>query len=129
MKSDTHIKVCPCGEEFEKPKNRIQKYCSWVCQVAARKPKTKYVIPNRSKKRAKQEAKYYKRVKEWKKDKMCAVYPNRKCVECHHMKGRIGDLLLDERFWLPVSVEGHRRIENNPDWAKENGYSLSRLAE
>jgi hypothetical protein len=44
------------------------------------------------------------------------------------MKGRIGDLLTDRRYMLPVSDRGHKKIELNPDWAKEMGYSLSRLA-
>jgi hypothetical protein len=30
---------------------------------------------------------------------------------------------------LPVSDEGYRKIELNPEWAKEMGYSLSRLAD
>ena len=26
--------------------------------------------------------------------------------ECHHIRGRNGDLLLDERYWLPSLVPG-----------------------
>lgn len=48
-------------------------------------------------------------------------------TEIHHMKGRVGDLLLDQKYWLAVSREGHRKIEENPDWAKEMGYSISRI--
>lgn len=59
----------------------------------------------------------------------CAVYPNRPSTEVHHMKGRATiELLLDKRYWLPVSRPGHRRIELNPEWAKAKGFSLSRLA-
>ena len=60
------------------------------------------------------------------KNPFCAVTGNR-ATEVHHMKGREGGLLLDERYWLAVSREGHVEIENNPVWAKEMGYSLNRL--
>jgi frataxin-like iron-binding protein CyaY len=43
------------------------------------------------------------------------------------MKGRSGALLNDKRYWLAVSRKGHRFIEDNPKWAKDNGYSLYRL--
>lgn len=59
---------------------------------------------------------------------------NQKCpitgkqtTDVHHKKGRVGSLLLDTRFWLAVSREGHRQIEENPEWAKENNYSLNRI--
>lgn len=59
---------------------------------------------------------------------------NKKCpitgkptTDVHHMKGRIGSLLLDTRYWVALSREGHKFVEENPEWAKENGYSLNRL--
>jgi hypothetical protein len=48
-------------------------------------------------------------------------------TEIHHMKGRMGKLLIDERYFLAVSREGHIKIGDNPEWAMEMGYSLSRL--
>lgn len=86
-------------------------------------------IPRRSKKGQKEDRKYtVKRLQ------FLAQPKNLRCpitgeiaTEIHHMKGRVGKLLLDDRFWLAVSREGHRRIEENPEWAKEMGYSLSRL--
>lgn len=59
--------------------------------------------------------------------KRCAVFPHLKATQVHHMKGRIGELLLDQRYWLPVSDSGHKEIELNPEWAKAEGFSLSRL--
>lgn len=56
----------------------------------------------------------------------CPVTGQR-ATEVHHMKGRIGNLLLDTKFWLAVSRDGHKKIEENPDWAKENGFSLNRI--
>jgi hypothetical protein len=58
--------------------------------------------------------------------KICPIYPHLKCVDVHHMKGRAGDLLLDTRFWLAVSRKAHVKIELNPTWAREQGYSLPR---
>lgn len=48
-------------------------------------------------------------------------------TEVHHKKGRIGKLLTDMRHFLGVCRECHNKIELNPIWAKENGYSLNRL--
>lgn len=59
----------------------------------------------------------------------CAVFPHLPSTEVHHMKGRATiELLLDQRYWRAVSREGHVKIEMNPEWAKEMGFSLSRLA-
>lgn len=49
-------------------------------------------------------------------------------TDVHHKKGRIGSLLLNQKYWLAVSREGHQKIEENPEWAKEMGYSLNRLS-
>lgn len=57
----------------------------------------------------------------------CAVYPNLPSDDVHHKKGRATiELLLDKVYWLPVSRKAHIRIENNPEWAKEKGFSLMR---
>jgi len=48
-------------------------------------------------------------------------------TDIHHKKGRIGKLYLDITFWIALSREGHCMVEENPEWAKENGYSLDRL--
>lgn len=59
--------------------------------------------------------------------------------DIHHKMGRIGyadqwardldiSLLIDVRYFLAVSREGHNKIEKFPNWAKERGYSLDRLA-
>lgn len=74
--------------------------------------------------------------------KRCAVYPDQKATEVHHMYTRSIDdfadewavnnnqpYLLDERFWLPVSEEGHKKITENSAWAWENGYSFKRVAD
>lgn len=70
-------------------------------------------------------------------NKICPI-TKRGTTDVHHKMGRIGfadqwarenniPLLIDTRFWVSLSREGHKYVEENPVWAKENGYSLSRL--
>ena len=87
------------------------------------------MIRSRSIKRAKQEREYAKIRKAY-----LFCHPNchvRGCfdraTEIHHMKGRIGDLLTNEEFFLPVCRAHHNYIESHPIEAKEHGYSLTRL--
>jgi len=47
-------------------------------------------------------------------------------TEIHHKKGRIGKLLTDTSNFLAVCRQCHQKIELNPIWAKEQGYSKSR---
>lgn len=90
------------------------------------------MIKRRSEKRAKQEREYIKENKIYLEEH---PYCEAK-VQCHgmlssqvhHKKGRIGDLLLNKEFWLPVCGQCHDWIENNPLEAKEKGLSLSRLS-
>ena len=62
-----------------------------------------------------------------KENQICPITKT-KTTDIHHKKGRIGSLLLDTRYWVALSREGHKYVEEHPDWAKENGYSLSRLS-
>jgi hypothetical protein len=48
-------------------------------------------------------------------------------TEVHHMKGRIEDLLTDERYFLPVCRRCHDWIETHPHDAHDLGLSLYRL--
>jgi len=136
-------KDCPVGSE-EKP--LIAKRCSthyWNYRASLKPVKIKDIgkpIPKVSKKKAVLDAKYtVKKIVFMAKpeNKICPV-TNQPTTDIHHKMGRVGfadewarinniPLLLDERFWLAVSREGHRQIEENPEWAKENGYSLNRL--
>jgi hypothetical protein len=85
-------------------------------------------------------SRYAVKKKKWIKGKKCAVLKNVPATDVHHSAGRGIDtyydewaeqngipLLLDERWWIPVSREGHTEIELRPEWAKLNGYSESRL--
>lgn len=106
--------------------------CYWNYRASLKPVKIKEIgkpIPRRSKKRTVQELQYNADVKIFlgkPENQKCPV-TGKQTNQVHHKKGRIGSLLLDQRYWLAVSDEGHREIELNPDWAKEMGYSLSRL--
>ena len=78
-----------------------------------------------------------KRMKEYAKLKeqflqdnpQCQVFPwicecnqFRPATQIHHIRGRAGSLLLDTRFWMAVSQEGHEFIHKNPELARKHGY-------
>ena len=48
------------------------------------------------------------------------------CV--HHAKGRVGDLLSDNRYFRSLCDHHHKLIELKPTLAKELGLSLNRLS-
>ena len=86
----------------------------------------------RSVKREKQEREYSKRRKAF-----LLLHPHcEAALHCcsgssqtvHHRRGRIGNLLLDERYWTVCCLECHVWIETNPAEAKELGLSESRLS-
>lgn len=52
---------------------------------------------------------------------------NNLASEIHHQKGKLGELLFDYQYFLPVCRNCHIKIENNRAWAMEKGYSLDRL--
>lgn len=117
-----------CDSDFTKWTNMSWlHWCSDSCRIEYQKTRLAKAIRPRSVKRSKQETEYRRiRVKFLEDHPKCAVYPELDSTEIHHMKGRIGKLLTDTRFFLAVSRQGHERIEMNPEWAIENGYSLLR---
>lgn len=57
----------------------------------------------------------------------CAVTLYKRSTQIHHSRGRLGALLLDERFWIPVSQTGHNWIHANIAMARKvrwNGIPL-----
>jgi hypothetical protein len=49
-----------------------------------------------------------------------------RCV--HHAKGRLGDLLLDQRYWIPSCYHCNLMVEVKDAEARSKGLKLSRLA-
>jgi hypothetical protein len=83
----------------------------------------------RTPRRAEEERIYSGRVREWLRlpeHRWCQVYLRLlqrrvPATQCHHYQGRRGMLLLHEPFWIPVSWEGHRWIEDHRDQARALG--------
>jgi hypothetical protein len=94
--------------------------------------KGKHISPKRkpikkvSKAMSKKLAEYSRLKKEFIQGKTCPIYPHLPVADIHHMRGRSGEFLLDTMWWLAVSRKGHIKIENNPKWARDNGYSFQR---
>ena len=138
MKEVKPKKCKVCKKPFT-PFNSLQKYCSGECKATEvkveRKPR-KMIKPISDKRKVELQT-YTVERREWLIGKKCAVFPDQNATQCHHMMGRVGyadqwakdngiSLYLDKRFWLPVSMEGHRKIEENHVWAKQMGFSISR---
>jgi len=134
-------KVCKLSGITWRKYNSLQKCTCEECRkanppkpfVSRSKPnlqlKKFYIIPKKSKKRESEEKEYLKLRKEFlsrPENKVCPI-TKKPTTDVHHKKGRIGSLLLDTRYWIALSREGHDFVEKNPVWAKENGYSLNRL--
>jgi len=92
--------------------------------------KKSYKMRTESKKRAKEKKIYLSRRKGLlilnpkcePNEEGCELESN----QIHHKKGREGPLLNDQRFFLYTCGNCHRVIEDNPEWARNMGYSLSR---
>ena len=125
--------VCNCKRLIYSKK--MCQSCYWSDNKKKNEGKQKTIkefkpIPKISQKRKIENAKYIVLRIEFlgkKENSICPV-TGEKTTEIHHKKGRVGNLFLDVRYWLAVSREGHKRIEENPEWAKKEGYSLSRLS-
>lgn len=79
---------------------------------------------------------YNARVKVWKTERpvcdICLrgdVSPGqepRPTQDCHHQRGKLGPLLMDERFWIPVCRPHHAWIDANRDLARAMGLLCAR---
>jgi hypothetical protein len=86
-------------------------------------------IPRRTPERASRERLYCTRVREWLRlpeNRWCRVYlllldQRVPATQCHHFQGRRGMLLLYEPFWIAVSWEGHRWIDEHREQARDLG--------
>lgn len=129
---------CSCGRPMENRDTGLCASCGALerkrqrnAMMAFAKPDPKRINP-RSEGRAKEESEYLRKAKAWLRGKGCALKehatPCNGRLTVHHEKGRIGDLLLDENYWLPVCLDHHRYIELHPTEAYANGWSLLRTA-
>lgn len=129
-----------CDNEFTQYKS-TDKYCSFKCYNKNRKVDLTLKSPkpiNKVSEKRKLEDIIYKseRIKflSLPENKTCPI-TGKLATEIHHKCKRRGyadqwaienkvSLYLDKRFWLAVSREGHQKIEENHQWACENGYSI-----
>ena len=115
--------VCVCCERkrliYSK---KMCQSCYWSDNKKKNEGKQKTIkefkpIPKISQKRKIENAKYIVLRIEFlgkKENSICPV-TGEKTTEIHHKKGRVGSLFLDIRYWLAVSREGHKKIEENPE--------------
>lgn len=108
-------KYCASHNHEIRKKNRFMLIPKKICK-----------IPRQSAKMKEANDEYARESKEWLKGKMCVVYPHLKATTTHHAKGR-GKYLMDKRFWVPASMEGHQYIELHPVEAYRKGWTVSRL--
>lgn len=103
-----------------------------------KQPKPRKFIRRRTPKKAREQAAYNKRVKEWLKGKVClcdtlivakqngfhgpvcshGIHP---ATECHHSRGRLGPLLMAEENWIPLCSTAHRWVHENIELARKMG--------
>ncbi|MES1181961.1 MAG: hypothetical protein ABUL44_04110 [Flavobacterium sp.] len=105
------------------------------------KPKKIYKpIKKVSAKRASELTEYSKQKAKFLLGKWCAFH-GKPCIptDLHHAAGKIGFIdelarekgitaFMDIRYWIPLCRAAHQEVEANPNWAKENGLSESRLS-
>jgi hypothetical protein len=95
-------------------------------------PKKIYSPPKKvSEKQKEKNAEYSARVKEWKKENPnCAAKISSVCTgkteDCHHQKKR-GDLLMVEKYWIPVCRACHQWIGDNAEEARNRGLTINHL--
>lgn len=59
--------------------------------------------------------------------KFCECGCGRKAGEIHHKKGKNGKLLYDKKYFMAVArFPCHRKITDEPIWAGEKGFIISR---
>lgn len=63
-----------------------------------------------------------------KNNPMCKVC-GKPSESVHHQRGRIGDFLLDQCYWMALCLRCHQYFETHPKEAVKKGVSVSRLNE
>lgn len=133
-----------CGSN-KTGRNGLCESCAHAIRKAERMqaPKANQPLAKVSAAMGKQLGKYAARKARWIRGKKCAGKFAHDCVgelTVQHMSGRVGyadewarenetPLLLDERFWMPLCLNAHIYVNDNPKWASENGYSFLRVSD
>lgn len=122
-------KICRSSGLMWKQYSSLQKCPCCTHTKPLPKQKKVYKIPQVSKKRKVEMLQYSVLRTEFlaKKENQICPITKQPTTDIHHKKGRAGTLFLDTKYWVALSREGHKYVEEHPEWAKENGYSLNRL--
>jgi hypothetical protein len=140
------ISDCSCGNRCMAGLDKCASCLALERKAARVKPSDNAKPINQfSKKRGKYNQRYLSRLKTWKRGKKCAATFPHDCygdLTVHHMYSRSVDeyhdewaeendvpYLNDERLWLPVCLNAHQYITDNPKFAYENQYSFKRIAD
>ena len=113
-----------------------KRYCK-ICWLSITKAIVKPTIkqkkiPSRSSKKIKQDKVYSKQRRIFlEANPMCKMHIPGLCTNqattVQHLKGRIGDLYLDEKFWMAACWPCHSYVDTHPEFAFENGFALRRI--
>lgn len=97
-------------------------------ELLTKEPKERKPIRKVADKRAKELSKYSRL-----KAQYIAIHQicenigcNQQATTIHHMAGRENEMLLDVNYFKALCFDCHRKVEENPHWAKENKLSESR---
>lgn len=104
-----------------------QRYCRLHISGSLKEPKP---IAKESKQRKEVNKDYLPAAKEYiKKHPLCKIKSavcTGKSQHVHHLKGRIGDMLTDKKYWMPACDKCNSWLEQNDLWARQNGFKLSK---
>lgn len=127
MKKDRRCKYCDSGYIYAKGMCRYH-YLRDLRKKT--KHKKKKPIKKAVSKTLRAVRKLYSRVrKEYfslDENKLCRARVSEVCLihatDIHHMAGRVGELLTNTNYFMPVCRMCHRYIHDHSAWAEENGF-------
>ena len=83
---------------------------------------TRRAIKPVSDKRAEALKTYAKLKLEWMEGRSCDRCGKRGKLDLHHSRGRIGSLLIEQRFWKSLCRPCHNFVGDNPKQARAEGF-------
>jgi hypothetical protein len=98
------------------------------CRKKKEPKKRKWIKPF-SEKRAEENILYHEERLVFLKANPTCEFPDCKsqATDVHHKQGRIGERLRDFTKCSALCRKHHRFITDHPDWAKENGFEISKF--
>jgi hypothetical protein len=98
-----------------------EKTRAWKDRTRAELPKSGTPMRQRSKKRAKQERKYNADIEKFLAEHPICPVTGSRTTEIHHSAKRFGQWLNLKRYWIALSHDGHRWVEDNKAEAEKIG--------